>query len=185
LPGTSSSRRLFLIASFYRETGSRLSHAIDPWAYSRKLFLTNYIGNIGQYIGRKRDPGRDIEPGTNLSTYCNTIELIEGKDPIVLVVKPCKFPLELAALNALFNALENAVAGRALTLTMTLTMTSTMTLTRARALTLTMTSTMTLTRARALTLTMTSTMTLTVTVIRISRSPRPLERRIWVVMSAM
>jgi hypothetical protein len=120
----------------------------------------NYIGNIGRYIGRKRDPGRDIEPGTNLSIYRNTIGLIEGKDPIVLVIKPYKFPLELTALNALFNALENAVAGRALTLTITLTMTSTITLTR----------------ARALTLTMTSTMTLMVTVIRISRSPRLLER---------
>jgi len=121
LLGTSSSRRLFLIASFCRETGSRLGHAIDPWACGRKLFLTNYVGNIGRFIRRKGDPGRDIEPGTNLSIYHNTIGLIEGKDPIVLVVKPCKFPLELAALNALFNALENAVAGRALTLTKTLT----------------------------------------------------------------
>jgi hypothetical protein len=88
---------------------SQLGHAIDPWACGRKLFLTNYVGNIGRFIRRKKDPGRDIEPGTNLSIYRNTIGLIEGKDPFVWPVKLFKFPLDLAALNALFNALENAV----------------------------------------------------------------------------
>jgi hypothetical protein len=104
LPGTSSSRRLFLIASFCRETGSRLGHAIEHWACGRKLFLTNYVGNIGRFIRRKRDPGRDIEPGTNLSTYHNTIRLIEGKDPVVLAAKACKFALEHRASNTLVNA---------------------------------------------------------------------------------
>jgi hypothetical protein len=60
--------------------------------------------------------------------------------------------------------MEIAVAGRALTLTMTLTRVLTLTVTLTRALTLTMT---------------------VIRISRIRRSPRPLERRRWVVMSAM
>ena len=69
----------------------------------------HYTRNIGQFIVKKPDLGKYIKLVTNLHQSQSIIGLIEGKDSVVLAVKPFKFPLELAALNALFNALENAV----------------------------------------------------------------------------